>query len=466
MGTLMYDSDWNSLELDGYELHSGENVEISVFGSWIPGQLVLDTAGWHLLTPDQVEIPLRSGLTARHGEPGSSPTPALQPVEMNAPHILLVDDDPALLSALPQTIALRLPAARVDIADSAQEALEQIQRYQYETIVSDIKMPGMDGLDLLARIHELRPGTPTLLITGHGDQGLAIQALRGGAYDYILKPIDRDYFMAALRRALHTQLLQRQVIEQQLALELHAKSLEGLVQQRTHELFEAHAAKDKLINLASHELKTPLTHLKDMTQLLRLKLEGTDVPEMVSQGLADIEHSIEQTEMLVQELLHTSRIETALFLLHRQRCDLVELCRQVLAEYVANTGCALRCESLCAPIEVEVDMDRVRQLIISLLADAHKNSTPGFPITVKLQQTGPKAIITVSYRGSPPGLGLEFYISRKIVEQHAGRLEVQSFPENRNTYFVMLPQRLDPAEEQADTSKHTQRAQALWTVTA
>ena len=466
MGTLMYDSDWNSLELDGYELHSGENVEISVFGSWIPGQLVLDTAGWHLLTPDQVEIPLHSGLTARHGEPGSSPTPALQPVEMNAPHILLVDDDPALLSALPQTIALRLPAARVDIADSAQEALEQIQRYQYETIVSDIKMPGMDGLDLLARIHELRPGTPTLLITGHGDQGLAIQALRGGAYDYILKPIDRDYFMAALRRALHTQLLQRQVIEQQLALELHAKSLEGLVQQRTHELFEAHAAKDKLINLASHELKTPLTHLKDMTQLLRLKLEGTDVPEMVSQGLADIEHSIEQTEMLVQELLHTSRIETALFLLHRQRCDLVELCRQVLAEYVANTGCALRCESLCAPIEVEVDMDRVRQLIISLLADAHKNSTPGFPITVKLQQTGPKAIITVSYRGSPPGLGLEFYISRKIVEQHAGRLEVQSFPENRNTYFVMLPQRLDPAEEQADTSKHTQRAQALWTVTA
>jgi len=138
----------------------------------------------------------------------------------------------------------------------------------------------------------------------------------------------------------------------------------------------------------------------------------------------------------------------------------------VLAEYTANTGCALTCESLCAPIEVEVDMDRVRQLIISLLADAHKNSTPGFPITVKLQQTGPKAIITVSYRGSPPGLGLEFYISRKIVEQHAGRLEVQSFPENRNTYFVMLPQRLDPAEEQADTSKHTQRAQALWTVTA
>lgn len=466
MGTLMYSSEWNSLELDGYELQNGESVEISVFGYWIPGQVVVDTAGWHLLTPDQVEIPLQSGLTARHGEPGIAPTPALHPVEMNAPHILLVDDDPALLSALPQTIALRLPEARVDTSDSAQEALEHIQRYQYDTIVSDVKMPGMDGLQLLARIHELRPGTPTLLITGHGDHGLAIQALRGGAYDYILKPIDRDYFVAALRRALHTQLLERQVAEQQLALELHARSLEALVQQRTHELFEAHTAKDKIINLVSHELKTPLAHLKELTQLLRLKLESTDVTEMVSQGFTGIEHSIEQTEMLVQELLQTSRIETTIFMLHRQRCDLVELCRHALAEYAASTGCTLTCESLRAPIEVEVDENRMRQLIISLLSDARKNSTQGSPITVKVQHTGPKAIITVSDRGSPPGLGMEFYVSRKIVEQHGGRLEVQSFPENRNTYFVILPQRIDPAEEQTDTSKHTQRAQALWTVTA
>jgi len=90
---------------------------------------------------------------------------------------------------------------------------------------------------LLARIHELRPGTPTLLITGHGEHDLAIQALRGGAYDYILKPIDRDYFVVALRRALQTQVLQRQVVEQQHTVELHSKLLEGLVQHQTHELF-------------------------------------------------------------------------------------------------------------------------------------------------------------------------------------------------------------------------------------
>src|SRR5260370_7170664 len=171
-------------------------------------------------------------------------------------------------------------------------------------------MPGVGGLQLRAGIGEVGPGAPSLLSAGRGDQGIAIQALRGGAYDYILKPIDRDYFMAALRRALQAHHLQRQVAEQQLALELHAKLLEGLVQQRTHELFEAQAGKDKLINGASHELNAPLTQLKDMTQLPRLKLERTDVTEMVSQGLVSIDHSIEQTERLVQELLQTSHIET------------------------------------------------------------------------------------------------------------------------------------------------------------
>src|SRR6185312_9331024 len=68
----------------------------------------------------------------------------------------------------------------------------------YDAIVSDIKMPGMDGLALLQEIRELRPTTPTLMITGHGERDLAVQALRGGAYDFVQKPIDRDYFVAVL----------------------------------------------------------------------------------------------------------------------------------------------------------------------------------------------------------------------------------------------------------------------------
>ena len=123
---------------------------------------------------------------------------------MDKAHILIVDDDTALLEALPQALYLRLEAVKVDTSDSAQSAIEQIVEREYDAIVSDIKLPGMDGLALLAKIQELRPDTPTLLITGHGEHDLAVQALRGGAYDFIQKPIDRDYLVAALQRAIQT----------------------------------------------------------------------------------------------------------------------------------------------------------------------------------------------------------------------------------------------------------------------
>ncbi|TML45281.1 MAG: response regulator [Actinobacteria bacterium] len=140
--------------------------------------------------------------------------------------ILLVDDDRALLDALPQALRLRMDEIQIDTSETATEALERIRETDYDAIVSDIKMPGMDGLALLHEIRELRPTTPTLMITGHGERDLAVQALRGGAYDFVQKPIDRDYFIASLERAIQLRRLDREVEQQRLALERHARVLE------------------------------------------------------------------------------------------------------------------------------------------------------------------------------------------------------------------------------------------------
>jgi len=144
---------------------------------------------------------------------------------MNA-RILLVDDDTALLDALPEALRLRMNGIQIDTSETAVDALERIKQTDYDAIVSDVKMPGMDGLALLHEIRELRPSTPTLMITGHGERELAVQALRGGAYDFVQKPIDRDYFIASLERAIQRRVLDRQVEEQRLALERHARVLE------------------------------------------------------------------------------------------------------------------------------------------------------------------------------------------------------------------------------------------------
>jgi PAS domain S-box-containing protein len=142
------------------------------------------------------------------------------------PRILIVDDDPALLQALPRALRLRLDRIGIDTSETAADALERIREVDYDAIVTDIKMPGMDGLALLGEIRSVRPRTPTLLITGHGEHDLAVQALRGGAYDFVQKPIDRDYFVASLERAIQLRRLDREVERQRHALERHARVLE------------------------------------------------------------------------------------------------------------------------------------------------------------------------------------------------------------------------------------------------
>ena len=144
---------------------------------------------------------------------------------MTEARILIVDDDVALLDALPRALRLRLDGVEIDTVDNAGDALKQIILTDYDAIVSDIKMPGMDGLGVLSEIRKLRPKTPTLLITGHGEHDLAVQALRGGAYDFVQKPIDRDYFVASLERAIEMRKLERQVEDQRHALERHARVL-------------------------------------------------------------------------------------------------------------------------------------------------------------------------------------------------------------------------------------------------
>ena len=146
--------------------------------------------------------------------------------------VLIVDDDLALLQALPQALRLQLGGVTVETADSAAVALERIAARDYDAIVADIKMPGMDGLELLTEIRTRWPDTPTLMITGHGENELVVGALRGGACDFIHKPIDRDYLVTALQRAMATREVSRRVKEQQLALEHHLDILEVVVEER------------------------------------------------------------------------------------------------------------------------------------------------------------------------------------------------------------------------------------------
>src|SRR5438067_5483118 len=179
--------------------------------------------------------------------------------------VLIVDDDVALLQARPETVRLRMDGVVVETADSGAVALHRVDGRDYDAIVTDIKMPGMDGLELLAEIRMRRPDTPTLMITGHGEHELVVDALRGGAYDFIPKPIDRDYLVAVLRRAIEMRALSRRAKQQQLALERHVNELEVTVEERTRELRQTNEVIESPIPL----LIGPGARMEEIVQQIR-----------------------------------------------------------------------------------------------------------------------------------------------------------------------------------------------------
>ncbi len=120
--------------------------------------------------------------------------------------ILVIDDDSYLLSAIGQT--LQLSGYQPELQSNGEAALGRLrQGLSCSAVITDIRMPRMDGLELLTAIRELDNELPVIMITGHGDIVMAVQAMRQGAYDFLEKPVDEDILLNSLRRAVEKRRL-------------------------------------------------------------------------------------------------------------------------------------------------------------------------------------------------------------------------------------------------------------------
>lgn len=311
--------------------------------------------------------------------------------------VLIVDDDPALLDALPLTIQLRCPGVLVDTADSALSALDRISARDYDAIVTDLKMPGMDGLSLLRKIGELRPHTPTVVISGHGEHDLTVQALRGGAYDFIQKPIDRDYFAATLLRALQVRHLREETAAQQEELRVRADELHSRVEERTAQLRAASEAKDEFLALVSHELRTPLTVLNGGIHVLRSL--PWDQDERAGQLLEDMEREGHRLNRIVEDLLVLARSE---FLAtdFMEPISLATLVRKVVDAERCRSGRDIRLHAEEAVPPTAGEATYIERVLLNLLSNAIKYSPEQSVIDVSVGAVNAREVeVSVTDRG-------------------------------------------------------------------
>jgi two-component system, NtrC family, nitrogen regulation response regulator NtrX len=115
------------------------------------------------------------------------------------PRILIIDDERSIRNTLREI--LEYEKYTVDDACEGETGLQMVRENKYDAILCDIKMPGMDGIEVLAKIFEI-VDTPVIMISGHGTIDTAVEAIKKGAYDYISKPIDLNRLLVALRNAL------------------------------------------------------------------------------------------------------------------------------------------------------------------------------------------------------------------------------------------------------------------------
>jgi two-component system, sensor histidine kinase and response regulator len=396
---------------------------------------------------------------------------------MSEQQILIVDDDPALLEALPEALRLRMAELSIETADSARAALERIAATEYDALVVDIKMPGMDGLELLSAIRQRRPETPTLLITGHGDHDLAVQALRAGAYDYVTKPIDRDYFVASLSRALECHRLSREVAGKRLELTRHLEELETCVQERTLELREAlhrevtaraeldqaraemeelHRQREEFISLIAHDLAGPMTTIRGYAEMLG---RPKTAPEVQERARVLIMSETRRMARLTEDLADAAHLAAGQFRIKQEPCDLAAIAREQVELAASRTDRHTIDLDVPGEMPTDCDRDRIGQVLANLLSNAIKYA-PGGRILVRAWREDGRARLSVSDEGpgipaqqaemifqpgqrfdngGANGAGLGLHIARGIAEAHGGEIWVESEPGRGATFHVSLP---------------------------
>ena len=371
---------------------------------------------------------------------------------------LLVDDEPGILRVLGISMADR--GYEVFTAASGEEALDIFRNAKPDIVLTDIKMPGIDGIQLLRKIKEERSDTEVIMMTGHGDMELAIQSLKHEASDFITKPIHDEALDIALKRACEKIASRNQ-------LRAYTEDLEKLVQEKTKELIETErlAAVGQTVAGLAHAIKNITSGMTGGMYVLEKGIE-LDNRSYLGQGWEMIKGNVNKIKAMAMDLLNYAKDREPEYELCDPGLPLEEV-TTLMRPKAEEKGIELRVDLAENLPKVWMDTEGIHRVLLNLVTNAIDAcadiscTDKKCEVTLRMsrpedwgveyqiidngcgmdQDTRSKVFHRFFSTKGSGGTGLGLMIARKIMDEHNGVIEFQSEKDKGTTFLVRLPER-------------------------
>ena len=365
--------------------------------------------------------------------------------------LLLIDDEPGIRRMM--SLDLSSGGYQVYTAEDGAKGLEVFERYRPELVLTDIKMPGMDGIEVLERIKRLSPQTEVIVITGHGDMDLAIQSLKLQASDFLTKPINPQALAVALDRA-------RQRLALRAELESYTQHLERKVAEATAQVVQAErlAAVGQSVSALVHSIKNMLSGLKGGAYLVGQGME-TGNRQHLEQGHQMLWRNIRRLEALVRDLLTVAKPRQP-ELAPQDLAQIAAEAVETLAAEAADQGVELVLLPPSGPCPVMAEYRMILDALVNLVSNAVDAAAQKSQGRVEVSLGGDAGEVWCQVSDNGPGLeeeaiqrifkgfystkgaagtGLGLMVAQKTAREHGGRVEFENRPGRGATFRLVLP---------------------------
>ena len=255
--------------------------------------------------------------------------------------VVVIDDDYAMRLACSQILSRS--GYRVDAFEDGARGLDAVAASKPDLVLVDLKMPGLSGTEVIARLHEIDPTITVVVITGYATISTAVEAMKAGAYDFLPKPFSPEELRLIVQRGFERRRLQ---------IEAHHAEVERELQRR------------RFVTFVTHQLKTPLVAVHQFLDLMQRLEETPDAAAKRSEWLARCLVRTEELQRLIEEWLTLARLEGGTLGRQRIRVDVRSLVATVLESYrtlaasrevslaqeLPDDACPVHGDPICLPV--------------------------------------------------------------------------------------------------------------------